>query len=863
VTGSDTQARGNRSNQTPAVSLPLDVPRPPVGSFLRGEEVLRLSEPETLALGKLAAETVAPEDAVVLSAWLVLLQRYTRQETLLIGYARETADGAVCRPRAVDLADDPAVIDLIGRTARDVADRAAEFRILYVPSTVSGDRASTEAIAEAMAASDVVLCFGRDGEDAHLRCEYDSEIYRGESVRGWLEQLVHLVVSMAGDPTSPASSHALIPSDRQLALVERAKACCEEYPSDQTLHQWFESQVETWGDRPAIVLPGRPGDRPEDLVLSYRELNEQANRLAHYLRELGVKPKDLVGLYTERNLDMVVGLLAILKAGAAYLPIDMSYPPERVAFMLGDAGVPVLLTHQSLISLLPDITGQVVPLDGIREALGRFPSENPQPLSGPDDLAYVIYTSGSTGTPKGAMISHRNVVRLFHATEPWFNFGPDDVWTLFHSIAFDFSVWELWGAILYGGRVILVPPWLSRSPDLFYDLLADGKVTMLNQTPSAFRQLIRIDEDRKGAASLSLRCVIFGGEALELQSLAPWFKRHGSVTPQLVNMYGITETTVHVTYRPLMARDLQESAGSAIGVPIPDLWILLLDERLRPVPDGVPGEIFVGGGGVCCGYLGREELTNSRFIADPFGGGSRLYRTGDLARRTAEGDLHYVGRVDHQVKLRGFRVELGEIETLLARHPAVNECLVQVREGEDGGKMLVAYVVAKADAPSVSLLRDYLARGLPDYMVPGAFVRLEAMPLTPHGKIDRAALPPPDTSRPELKSAFVPPRNELERAIASIYREILKLDEVGVHDNFFDLGGDSLRVGRVIGSLRETLGVSLEMVKLFEYPTISALAEHLGTSTSGRDPLGDAAERAARKREGLARRKQVVKERAL
>jgi amino acid adenylation domain-containing protein/non-ribosomal peptide synthase protein (TIGR01720 family) len=443
------------------------------------------------------------------------------------------------------------------------------------------------------------------------------------------------------------------------------------------------------------------------------------------------------------------------------------------------------------------------------------------PSSSADNLAYVIYTSGTTGKPKGSLITHRNVARLFPATDAWYQFNEDDVWTLFHSCAFDFSVWEIWGALLYGGRIVVVPFLVSRSPEAFYELVAKEKVTVLNQTPSAFRQLIQAEE-MVGQKDLALRHVIFGGEALEMESLRPWFERHGDQMPRLVNMYGITETTVHVTYRPLSKGDL--NSGSVIGVPIPDLQIYILDARREPVPIGVPGEMYVGGAGLARGYLRRPELTDERFIPDHLSGraGSRLYRTGDLARYLPGWDIEYLGRVDNQVKIRGFRIELGEIESVLCKHPAVREAVVLAREDVPGSKRLVGYIVHSGLAPELSSLREYLKKTLPEYMVPAAFVVLEHLPLTNNGKVDRKALPVPDEQRPEL-AGYAAPRTPVEEKLASIWSKVLRIERVGVNDNFFELGGDSILSIQVI-SLARREDIQLTPKLLFANQTIAELA---------------------------------------
>jgi len=582
-------------------------------------------------------------------------------------------------------------------------------------------------------------------------------------------------------------------------------------PAMAPLHRLFEARVGQMPDAEAVAA----GEE----LLTYRELNARANRLAHALRQKGVQRNDIVGLTVERNADVAIGILAILKTGAAYLPLDPDYPRDRLAFVVGDAKVRLVLASSKVKASL-QLEGAEC-LD-IAAAGSGLPDINLDVASLPDDLAYVIYTSGSTGNPKGVLVTHANVARLFSATDPWFSFGPRDVWTLFHSYAFDFSVWELWGALLYGGRLVIVPYWVSRDPAAFRRLLIDERVTILNQTPSAFRQLIQADLD-EAPASYALREVIFGGEALVLQSLKPWIERYGDANPRLVNMYGITETTVHVTYRPITRMDVDAGRGSVIGVPIPDLYIRLLDEDGKPVPDGVPGEIWVGGAGVANGYLNRPELTAQRFVTDPLdsSGSARLYRAGDLARRLPDGDLEFLGRADSQVKIRGFRIELGEIETALAAIAGVGQAVVMAREISDDTR-LVAYLIARTGValPPVGELRTALAKRLPDYMVPAAFVPIDALPLTVNGKIDRDALPMPK----RIASDDATPLTEIERRLVEIWKDVLGLEAVGRTDDFFELGGHSLLAVRLLNIVETEFGRRVNLASLFESPTIESLA---------------------------------------
>ncbi len=585
-----------------------------------------------------------------------------------------------------------------------------------------------------------------------------------------------------------------------------------------TLTELFEAQVACGPERSAVVC----GDE----CVSYGELNARANRLARFLLGRGVGPESFVAVSLPRSVDVVVAVLGVLKAGAAYVPVDPEYPAERVAFLLEDSGPSFVVDEEFLAG---------ADLGGLSSANVRV-GERSGGVSGAS-AAYVIYTSGSTGRPKGVVVPHGNVVRLFSATREWFGFGADDVWTLFHSFAFDFSVWEIWGALLHGGRLVVVPFSVSRSPGEFRRLLVDEGVTVLNQTPSAFYQLMQADRECGDAGGrLALRFVVFGGEALDLWRLREWFARHGDAAPVLVNMYGITETTVHVSHVALDAGRVAGDAGSVIGRGIPDLRVYVLDECLRPAPVGVAGELYVAGAGLARGYWNRFGLTAERFVADPFGGaGERMYRTGDVARWTAGGELEFVGRADGQVKVRGFRIELGEIEAVVAGHAAVGQAVVSVREDQVGDRRLVAYVVpVRGAAVDTADLRAMCARSMPAHMVPSAFVTLDALPLTGNGKLDRAALPAPRTPAASGRT----PRTPREEILCGLFADVLGLPRTGADDNFFALGGHSLLATRLVSRVRAALGAELSMAALFEAPTPAALAGRLdaaGTARHGVD----------------------------
>ncbi len=649
--------------------------------------------------------------------------------------------------------------------------------------------------------------------------EYRADLFDRPKMERLLEHYESVLQGAVARPDRAISELPLLSEEeRRKLLIARSTAPAAE-TRWSSIQQWFEAQAQRSPKATAVTCENRN--------LTYGELNTRANQLAHHLRRFGVGPDTPVALLLERSVDMIVAILGVLKAGGAYVPMDPAYPSERLSFILEDTRAPVLLTTDALGRQLPPNQAMVISIDSGWEEIASESKRNPDNAAGGDDTAYIIYTSGSTGKPKGVLVTHRNVIRLFEQTEAWYGFGPADVWTMFHSYTFDFSVWEIWGALLYGGRLVIVPYLISRSPAEFHQLLSQEGVTVLSQTPSAFRQLLWADANSPGALPLKLRCVIFGGEALELQSLKTWFDRHGDEQPRLVNMYGITETTVHVTYRVIRKADLTSGQGSVIGVPIPDLSLYLLDERLQPVPVGVPGEICVGGAGVARGYLNRPNLNSQRFVRDPFSTdqNARMYRSGDLARYTSSGELEYLGRMDHQVKIRGFRVELGEIESTLNRHPHVRESVVIAADGPSGAKRLIAYHVARGLRPSAADLREHLARQVPDHMVPSVFMRLDELPLTSNGKVDRRALPPPADDESAAGRTVVGPRNSTEAALVETWQKILGRKSIGIHDNFFRLGGHSLLATQVIARLAAEMGIALPVRAIFEAPTVADLAE--------------------------------------
>jgi len=889
------------SGDLPILNLPATRARPLLQTFRGASVPLRLSAATTRRLKALSREHDVTLYVTLLAAFQALLHRYTGQEELLVGSVtsgRTRAEfasliGYFVNPLVfrATVSGDASFESLLAQVRRNVLDafehqdypfsilverlqgardpsRSPLFQVMFSMHNThlpGAEELSLFALGEAgarmnlggleltsvplkrrVAQFDLTLMMAEAGEELCATFEYNTDLFDAVTIEQMAQSFETLLDAVSSNPSETISRLPLLREDlsRKGAQSQRksfrnAAALCafaplrEKNRDEESIHQLFEGQAAARPETTAVVF----GEQR----LSYRELNERANKLARHLRRFDVGPESLVGICVERSAEMLVALLGILKAGGAYVPLEPSYPQERAAFLLGDARVEVLVTQANLLDQLPTHSGSVVCIDRDWNEIEREKGDNLDSNVSPDNPAYVIYTSGSTGQPKGVVVSHHNVSRLFSTTKTWFDFSHHDVWTLFHSYAFDFSVWELWGALLHGGRVVVVPYFVSRAPEAFRELLLREGVTILNQTPSAFRQLMFVEENAGQEERLPIRLVIFGGEALEPQSLRPWLERYGDERPQLVNMYGITETTIHVTYRRIRMADLESGRRSVIGAAIPDLQVYVLDQYQQPVPAGVAGELCIAGDGLARGYLHQPELTAERFLADPFSGtpGSRLYRSGDLGRQLSDSELEYLGRIDQQVKVRGFRIEPGEIEAALVEHPSVRESVVVLREEATGDKRLVAYVVARDGEPfSTETLRNHLRKRLPDYMLPAVIVQIESLPLTLNGKIDRRALPPLDEVDVRPTKSFEAPRTETEQLLSTIWSEVLGIGPVGVNDNFFEIGGDSILSIQIVARAKEA-GIYLTPRQLFQHQTVAALAQLTGTLRAARESTAE------------------------
>ncbi|MER7209510.1 amino acid adenylation domain-containing protein [Streptosporangium sp. NPDC000239] len=833
------------------LALPYDRPRPAIPTN-RGDSVELRIGPEThVALTALARRENASLFMVVQAALAVLLGGLGAGTdlpvgTVIAGRTDDALDDLVgffvnTLVLRTDLSGDPTFTELLGRVrtlgldayghqdvpferlvealnpARSMA-RHPLFQVMLTLHDTTGEapelpglRAEVMELETDVAKFDLSfgLCETRTGDGLTGVLEYATDLFDRITAEEIAGRFVRVLEAVAADPGLRAGQvDVLTPAER-----ERLLRGTEFTPAPGTLKDLFEAQAARTPERVALTF----GEEE----LTYAELDARANRLANLLVERGVGPEGLVALALPRSADLVVAIVAVIKAGGAYVPIDPGYPADRIAYTLDDAAPVLLVSTAPTVAGLPATALPYVLLDELD--LGGHTVTGPVAGPAPENPAYVIYTSGSTGRPKGVVVPHGNVVQLMAATERHFSFGPDDVWTLFHSCAFDFSVWELWGPLLYGGRLVVVPFEVSRSPREFLGLLARERVTVLNQTPSAFYQLVQAEaEDQETGSKLALRSVVFGGEALDLSRLADWYGRHPDDAPVLVNMYGITETTVHVSYRALDAATAEGQSRSLIGTAIPSLRAYVLDSALRPAPVGVAGELFVAGEGLARGYHDRPALTAERFVADPYGPpGTRMYRTGDLARRTRDGELEYLGRIDDQVKIRGFRIELGEVNAVLGAQPGVAHSAVVVRDDR-----LVGYVVPRGGAGigagiDVAALRAVLAATLPEHMVPAALVVVDALPLTPNGKLDHRALPAPEYAAAQDGRG---PRDAREEVLCELFADVLGLDRVGVDDNFFDLGGHSLLAARLVAEVRLRAGLDVGVRDLFQAPTVAELA---------------------------------------
>ena len=658
------------------------------------------------------------------------------------------------------------------------------------------------------------LTDSRHGLRANL--EYNTDLFDHATMARMIQHYHTLLEAIVAYPGRCFTQLPILTQAEQQQLLLEWNATRVDYPREQSIPAVFEAQVTHTPQAVAVTF----GDQH----LTYQELNQRANRLAHHLQQLGMVQESFVGVYMARSLEMVVGLLGILKAGGAYLPLDPAYPPERLTFMLADAQVSIILTQRSLHEHLPMLAGRrVISLDADWSIIAQQPEQAPYSAVTSLNLAYAMYTSGSTGTPKGVSIPHRAVVRLVKGSN-YAHLDAQQVFLQLAPISFDASTLEIWGSLLNGARLVVMPP---EAPSLaeVATVLWQERISLLWLTAGFFHQMV----DAHVSALASVQQVLAGGDVLSVAHVQKLLQAgaYSYANPYVVNGYGPTENTTFTCCYPMREPE-QVGHTVPIGRPIANTQVYVLDEHLYPVPIGIPGELYTGGDGLARGYLNRADLTAEKFIPHPFSdeAGARLYRTGDLVCYRADGTLAFVGRVDRQVKIRGFRIEPGEIEAVLAHHPELREAYVHVTGNASGDKQVIAYVVARGTSvPSTNDLRKYLQAHLPEYMIPSLFVVLEALPLTSNGKVDTRLLPVPSTGRAELAASFLAPRNAVEEVLADIWAEVLGIEQVGVQDNFFLLGGHSLLATQIISRVYTSFQVKLPIRTLFIAPTVADMAE--------------------------------------
>ena len=911
-----------------ALELPTDRPRPPLQGYHGACQYFVLPRSLAEELKALSQREGGTLFMTLLAAFKTLLYRYTGQEDILVGSPIANRNRAEIEELIgffvntlvlrTELGGNPSFRELLGQVREVTLGAYAHqdlpfemlvdelqpernlshsplFQVMFVlqnmpmqPLTLPGLTLTPLNTDSGTAKFDLTLFMVETDRGLRGTVEYNTGLFDATTISRMMGHFQTLLKSIVADPEQRICDLPLLPEAEQHQLLVEWNDTEMDYPQDRCIHELFEAQVERTPDAVAVVFPSTgpwPSGHGKDRHLTYRELNRRANQLAHHLRGLGVGPEVRAGICAERSLEMVIGLYGILKAGGAYVPLDPTYPPARLAFMTADAQVPVLLTQERLVSMLPAHGAQAYPepfvpgpkplvlrpkdagdqgpsrrvicLDTDWEAIAQQDTQNPVSVVAANNLAYVIYTSGSTGKPKGAMNTHTGIRNRLLWMQEAYQLAETDRVMQKTPFSFDVSVWEFFWPLLTGACLVVARPEGHKDSAYLVRTIVEQGITTMHFVPSMLQVFV---EEGGVEGCSSLKRVICSGEALPFNLQERFFARLGA---ELHNLYGPTEAAVDVTFWPCEREGKRRTVP--IGRPIANTQIYLLDAHLEPVPVGVSGELHIGGVGLARGYHNRHDLTAEKFIPDPFIAepGARLYKTGDLARYLPDGNIEFQRRIDHQVKVRGFRIELGEIEATLGQHPAVRETVVLAREDEPGdlssplraGKRLAAYVVpSDGQEPAVGELRHFLQERLPEYMVPSAFVTLEALPLTPNGKVDRRALPAPDGTRPELETAYVSPRSEAERTIAAIWEEVLRVEQVGVNDNFFDLGGHSLLVVQVHSRLMGTFKREFPMTDMFRHTTVAGLAQYLSQVQEQADTVQKTKERAAARRASLRRR---------
>jgi amino acid adenylation domain-containing protein len=882
----------------PGLELPGDRPRPSIQTYQGACQTFLIPKPLTEDLKALCQQEEVTLFMLMLAAFKTLLYRYTAQEDIVVGtpianrnrVEIEKVVGFFANTLVMrtDLSGNPSFRELLQRVRavaleayvhqdlpfeklveglqpeRDLS-RNPLYQVMFIlqntpsPFLKLPDLTLSELESEStIAALDLRLELEEKLDGLRGKLEYSTDLFEPTTITRLLGHFQTLLEQIVVNPQQRLSELALLTDREQRQLLVEWNDTQVDYGQAACLHHLFEAQARQTPEATALVLPSSAGSNQQ---LTYQDLNQRANQLAHHLRKLGVGPEVLIGLYMERSLEMIVGLLGILKAGGAYVPLDPTYPRERVAFMLADSQAPILLTQQRLVANLPiqDPAGgkqtkagtetspgenqnpKVICLDADWATIAQESQENPSSVANADNPAYIIYTSGSTGRPKGVVGLHRGTVNRFRWMWQTYPFEAGEICCQKTSLSFVDAVWEIWGPLLQGIPLVLIPDEVVKDLERLLETLSDYQVTRFVLVPSLLRAILKHEEKLQSRVP-RLKIWATSGEALPIE-LGHDFQK-SMPDGVLLNIYGSSEVSADVTWHDL-SQPSETASNVSIGRPMANTQVYILDPYLQPVPVGTPGEIHIGGVNLSRGYLYRPDLTAARFIPNPFSQepGARLYKTGDLACYRPGGTIEYLGRIDHQVKVRGYRIELGEVEAALKQHPTVEQSVVVARQDLPGGARLVAYVTPNKEhnrlerppiagegdqdeaGPNPQILRNFLRQHLPDYMIPSLFVSLDALPLTPNGKVNRRALPAPEILRSEPDRRFVPAQTPTEQELVQIWTEVLKVEQVSVHDNFFDLGGHSLMATQLISRVRERFAIDLAVKELFAFPTIVEMAE--------------------------------------
>jgi amino acid adenylation domain-containing protein len=850
--------------QLPVLELPFDRPRPQIPSYSGSLESFELPPTLSEKIKSLSKNEESTYFMLFLAAFKILLFRYSGQNDIIVGtpvanrnhIEMEKIVGFFINMLALrsDLSGNPTFQEFLKQIRKTSVDAFANqdlpfeklvdilkpsrdlsihpvYQVMFAfhnfsfpPVKLSHIKMQNTMIDRGASQLDLWLSLWKEGPGFKGMIEYSSELFDQSAISQMINNYVTLLESIVEDPQLGIENYQLLDDQERERILYDFNRTQMQLPEVPCFHNLIEERAKQTPDKIAIVFEGQE--------LTYGELNERTNQLAHYLIELGVGPDVLVGVYTERSFEMMIGVLGILKAGGAYVPLDPTYPEERIGFMIEDAKMPVILTQDKLETSIPENKAVTICLDVDWNEIAQQGKDTPHNDVSGDNLAYVIFTSGSTGRPKGVQVPHHAVVNFLvsMAKEP--GFTVDDILLAVTTLSFDIHVLELYLPLIVGNRVVIVSREAASDGEQLIKALEESKSTIMQATPSTWR--LMIEAGWEGSPDLKALC---GGEAFPRDLVKELLSRVGSVW----NMYGPTETTVWSSCYQITDAD----APILIGHPIANTEIYILDNMMNPVPIGVSGELHIGGDGVTRGYLDRPELTDKQFVPDPFRSeeNARIYKTGDLARIRSDGNLEYVARIGTQVKVRGFRIELGEIESIMSEHPSVEKSVATVNEIAPGDVCIIGYVVSQPnDGLDIAALRNYLRTKLPDYMIPQHFMTLDSFPLTPAGKVDRKNLPVPERDRSSLEKAYVSPSNDLEKTITVIWQDVLKLDKIGIEDNFFDLGGHSLRLAQVHRDLRKKISAGVTMLELFRYPTISSLADFLskdGTEQKNKNNIDD------------------------